>query len=114
MRITEYSDIERIDVSICLYTVLDQNFGVTYLNQNIPKTGPVNFTSSQLGRHFRLDLQKNDNLFDDKFVILKRTNGESEIIENLWNGTECYYHSFSPHVAALDVCNGLVNTIKNN
>lgn len=90
-----------------------QHFGVTYLNPNMPRIGPVNFTSDRLGRHFRLDLQRNDDLFDDKFVILKRKNGKSEIIDNhLWNDTDCYYHSFAPHVAALDVCNGLVNQTK--
>lgn len=74
------------------------------------KIGQVNFSSSQFGHHFQLDLRKNNDLFDDKFVILKRINGKSEIIDNdLWNDTDCYYHSFSPHVAALDVCNGLVN-----
>lgn len=79
----------------------------------MPRIGPFSLTSDWLGRHFRLDLQKNDDLFDNKFVILKRINGKSEIIDNnLWNDTDCYYHSFSPHVAALDVCNGLVNQIK--
>lgn len=77
----------------------------------MPKIGPVNFTSSRLGRHFQLDLQKNDDLFDNKFVILKRTNGKSEIIDDPLSDTNCYYHSFSPHVAALEVCNGLVNKI---
>jgi len=92
-----------------IYIVTGQNFGVTYLNPNMPKIGLVNFTSNQLGRYFQLDLRKNDDLFDDKFVILKRKNGKSEIIDDQWNDTGCYYHSFSPHVAALDVCNGLVN-----
>lgn len=73
------------------------------------KIGLVNFTSDKLGRYFQLDLKKNDDLFDDKFVILKRKNGKSEIIDDEWNDTGCYYHSFSPHVAAVDVCNGLVN-----
>ncbi|XP_015368715.1 PREDICTED: A disintegrin and metalloproteinase with thrombospondin motifs 16-like [Diuraphis noxia] len=91
-----------------------QHFGVTYLNSNIPKIGLVNFTSNRLGRYFQLDLQKNDDLFDDKFVILKRKNGKSEIIDNQWNDTGCYYHSFSPHVAALDVCNGLRGILKSN
>jgi len=75
----------------------------------MPTVGLVNFTSNRLGRFFQLDLQKNDDLFDDKFVILKRKNGKSEIIDDQWNDTGCYYHRFSPHVAALDVCNGLVN-----
>jgi len=91
------------------YIVTGQHFGVTYLNPIMPKTGLVNFTSNQLGRYFQLDLRKNDDLFDEKFVILKRKNGKSEIIDDQWNDTGCYYHSFSPHVAALDVCNGLVN-----
>lgn len=91
-----------------------QNFGVTYLNPNMPKIGLVNFTSNQLGRYFQLDLRKNDDLFDDKFVILKRKNGKSEIIDDQWNDTGCYYHSFSPHVAALDVCNGLRGILKSN
>lgn len=94
------------------YDIAGQHFGVTYLSPNMPKIGRVNFTSNQLDRHFQLDLRKNDNLFDDKFVILKRMNGKSEIIDNGWNDTDCYYHSFSPHVAALDVCNGLVNETK--
>lgn len=92
--------------------VAGQLFGVTYLNPNGPKIGRVDFTSDRLDRRFQLDLRKNDDLFDDKFVILKRTNGKSEIIDNGWNDTDCYYHSFSPHVAALDVCNGLVNETK--
>ncbi|VVC24170.1 Metallopeptidase, catalytic domain,Thrombospondin type-1 (TSP1) repeat,Peptidase M12B [Cinara cedri] len=92
-----------------------QHFGVTYLNPNMPKIGLVNFTSNQFGHHFQLDLRKNNGLFDDKFVILKRINGKSEIIDNnLWNDTDCYYHSFSPHVAALDVCNGLRGILKSN
>lgn len=94
------------------YDVAGQHFGVTYLNPNTPKIGRVNFTSNQLDRHFQLDLRKNDDLFDDKFVILKRMNGKSEIIDNGWNDTDCYYHSFSPQAAALDVCNGLVNKTK--
>jgi hypothetical protein len=73
------------------------------------KIGLVNFTSDKFGRYFQFDLQKNDDLFDDKFVILKRKNGKSEIIDDEFNDMGCYYHSFSPHVAALDVCNGLVN-----
>lgn len=89
--------------------ILDHHFGITYLNSNMSKIGPVNIMSEHLGRHFQLDLQKNDDLFDDKFVILKRIDGKSEFIDNLWNDTDCYYHSFSPHVAALDICNGLVN-----
>lgn len=93
-------------------TVPGQHFGVTYLNPNIPKIGLFNLTSIRLGRNFQFDLQKNDNLFDEKFVVLKRTNGKSEIIDyDLWGDSDCYYHSFSPHVAALDVCNGLVNKI---
>ncbi|XP_025201614.1 A disintegrin and metalloproteinase with thrombospondin motifs adt-1-like [Melanaphis sacchari] len=91
-----------------------QHFGVTYLNPSILKIGLVNFTSNRLGRNFQLDLQKNDDLFDDKFVILKRKNGKSEIIDNEWNDTGCYYHSFSPHVAALDVCNGLRGILKSS
>lgn len=95
--------------------VSGQHFGVTYINPNMPRTGLVNFTSNRLGRNFRLDLQRNDDLFDDKFVILNRINGKSEIIGNdLWDDSDCYYHSFSPHVAALDVCNGLVNQTKNS
>jgi len=86
---------------------------VTYLNPSVPRIGLVNFTSIRLGRHFQFDLQKNDNLFDNKFVILKRIKGKSEFIDNdLWGDSDCYYHSFSPHVAALDVCNGLVRNIK--
>lgn len=81
------------------------------MNPNTPRIGLVNFTSDRLGRNFRFDLRKNGNLFDEKFVILKRSNGNSEILDNLWNDTDCYYHSFSPHVAALDVCNGLVNRL---
>lgn len=85
---------------------------MTYLSPQKPKTGLVNFTSDHLGRNFQLDLRKNDDLFDDKFVILKRSNGQSEIVDHVGNDTDCYYHSFSPHVAALDVCNGLVSKTK--
>lgn len=75
----------------------------------MPRIGLVNFTSNRFGRKFQLDLRKNIDLFDDKFVILKRTNGgKSEILDNEWNDADCYYHSFSPHVAALDVCHGMV------
>lgn len=107
---------EKIQIKYIAYingacVIPGRHFAVTYLNQNMPKIGPVNFTSNWLGRHFRFDLRKNDDLFDDKFVILKRTDGKSEIIDNPWNDTDCYYHSFSPHVAALDVCNGLVNQL---
>jgi len=109
----EARTIYLLHIIICkLYIVTGQHFGVTYLNPNVPKIGLVNFTSNQLGRYFQLDLRKNDDLFDDKFVILKRKNGKSEIIDDQWNDTGCYYHSFSPHVAALDVCNGLVNLIE--
>ncbi|XP_050443117.1 A disintegrin and metalloproteinase with thrombospondin motifs adt-1-like isoform X2 [Adelges cooleyi] len=92
-----------------------RHFGVKYLNVNDLTDGPVNLTVDRLDRHFRLDLRKNPSLLDDKFVVLKRTAGKSEIVEHTWNDTDCgYYHSFSPHVAALDVCSGIRGILKSD
>lgn len=87
---------------------------ITVADANRPSIAILAINSALLPAKVRLRLYPSENIVDTHFVALSRQRNSSLLLTTEDLDANCYFRSIRSHLAALDLCDGLVIFIQIN